>query len=231
MLFKLSNLNSNLALTPGQLCLLQVVSTDLSVDSRSMISRQSADSRLIVGRQSVERGIDYRPSIGRYFDDAPRPTIGHMSVIYRSTVGGISVNCRSNISRVLIQHVSPIAFFLNNDVINYCYHVMGQHVAVCVWSTFQLVLFYYQLLLKYCYSLNFRVMLCSRHLLFASINDLCHISSRQRLQFLRAFFLFFFNFISFAIPKYNSYNYYHKAYMHKLTTHLSTRAIPQLHTR
>ena len=43
-------------------------------------------------------------------------------------------------------------------------------------------------------------------------------------------FLFYF-FISFAIPKYNNYsnyNYYHKAYMHKLTTHLSTRAIPQL---
>ena len=38
-------------------------------------------------------------------------------------------------------------------------------------------------------------------------------------------------FISFAIPKYNNYNYYHKAYMHKRTTHLSTRAIPQLHTR
>ena len=35
-------------------------------------------------------------------------------------------------------------------------------------------------------------------------------------------------FISFAIPKYNNYNYYHKAYIHKLTTHLSTRAIPQL---
>ena len=40
--------------------------------------------------------------------------------------------------------------------------------------------------------------------------------------------LLFFIFISFAIPKYNNYSYYHKAYMHKRTTHLSTRAIPQL---
>ena len=85
------------------------------------------------GRQSVDSEIDYRPSIGRYFDDAPRLTIGHMSVIYRSTVGGISVNCRwyigelsvayrstvrgisvncrSNISCVLIYQVSPMAFF------------------------------------------------------------------------------------------------------------------------
>ena len=34
--------------------------------------------------------------------------------------------------------------------------------------------------------------------------------------------------ISFVIPKYNNYNYYLKAYMHKRTTHLSTRAIPQI---
>ena len=49
-----------------------------------------------------------------------------------------------------------------------------------------------------------------------------------------SFFFILFYSISFAIPKYdnyNNYNYYHKAYMHKLTTHLSTRAIPQLHTR
>ena len=37
--------------------------------------------------------------------------IGELSVVYRSTVGGISVNCRSNISRVLIYQVSPMAFF------------------------------------------------------------------------------------------------------------------------
>ena len=38
--------------------------------------------------------------------------IGELSVVYRWTVGGISVNCRSNISRVLIYQVSPMAFFL-----------------------------------------------------------------------------------------------------------------------
>ena len=87
----------------------------------------------MVGRWSVDSEIDYPLSIGQYFDDAPRLTIGHMSVIYRSTVGGISVNCRwyigelsvvyrsnvggisvnchSNITRVLIYQVSPMAFF------------------------------------------------------------------------------------------------------------------------
>ena len=48
-----------------------------------------------------------------------------LSVVYRSTVCDISVNCRSNISRVLIYKVSPMAFFLSKDVINYCYHAMG----------------------------------------------------------------------------------------------------------
>ena len=32
---------------------------------------------------------------------------------------------------------------------------------------------------------------------------------------------------SFVIPKYNNYDYYHKAYMHKRTRNLSTNAIPQ----
>ena len=83
-----------------------------SVDSWSTVGQQSVVSRSIVGRWSVDSEIDYRPSIGRYFDDAPRLTIGHvgdisvncrwyisqLSVVYRSTVGGISANCRSNIS-------------------------------------------------------------------------------------------------------------------------------------
>ena len=50
-------------------------------------------------------------------------------MVYRSTVGGISVNCRSNISGMLIYQVSPTAF-LSKDVINYCYHAMGEYVAV-----------------------------------------------------------------------------------------------------
>ena len=98
-----------------------------SVDSRSIVGLQSVDSRSIVSRSWDRLSAQYRSIFRR---DAPRSTIGHMWVTYRSTVGGISVNCRSNISRVLIQQVSPMAFFLNNDVINYCYHAMGEHVAV-----------------------------------------------------------------------------------------------------
>ena len=33
---------------------------------------------------------EYRPSIGRYFVDAPRPNIGHMSAVYQSTVGDMT---------------------------------------------------------------------------------------------------------------------------------------------
>ena len=47
-------------------------------------------------------------------------------MVYRSTVGGISVNCRSNISHVLIYQVSPMALFLSKDA----RHAMGEHVAV-----------------------------------------------------------------------------------------------------
>ena len=57
------------------------------------------------------------------------------------------------------------------------------------------------------------------------------IISLEALAVVTVLSLLLFNFISFAIPKYNNYNnynYYHKAYIHKLTTHLSTRAIPQL---
>ena len=47
---------------------------------------------------------EYRPSIGRYFVDAPlteyRSYVGGISVNCRSTVGGISVNYRSHISRM-----------------------------------------------------------------------------------------------------------------------------------
>ena len=63
-----------------------------------------------------------------------------MSVIYRVTVGCISVNCRwyigelsvvyrSTVVRilvVLIYQVSPMAFFLSKDA----RHAMGEHVAV-----------------------------------------------------------------------------------------------------
>ena len=76
--------------------------------------RQSVDSRSIVSRSWGRLSAEHRSIFRR-----------HTPTDYRSTVGGISVNCRSNISRVLIQQVSPMAFFLSNDVINYCYHAMG----------------------------------------------------------------------------------------------------------
>ena len=41
----------------------------------------------------VDRAINHRLSIGRYFIDAPQPNIGHMSVVYRSTVDDMSVSC------------------------------------------------------------------------------------------------------------------------------------------
>ena len=83
-------------------------SVDIAVDSGSTVGRQLVYSQSTVGRQSVDRGIDYRPSIGRYFDDAPRLTIGHMSVIYRSTVGGISVNCRWYIGELSVVYRSTV---------------------------------------------------------------------------------------------------------------------------
>ena len=71
----------------------------------------------------------YRSTVGGISVNCRR-YIGELSVVYRSTVGGISVNCRSNISRVLIYQVSPMAFFFRKDVIDYRYHAMGEHVVV-----------------------------------------------------------------------------------------------------
>ena len=51
--------------------------------------------------------------------------------------------------------------------------------------------------------------------------------AKYQKSFIIIIIILFFIFISFAIPQYNNYSYYHKAYMHKRTTHLSTRAIPQ----
>ena len=63
--------------------------------------------------------VIYRSTVGGISVNC-RWYIGELSVVYRSTVGGIAVNCRSNISRVVIYQVSPMAFFLSKDVINYC---------------------------------------------------------------------------------------------------------------
>ena len=75
------------------------MSTDIAVDIAADIA---VYSQSIVGQQSVDSEIDYRPSIGQYFGNAPRLTIGHMSVIYWSTVGDISVNCRWYISQLSV---------------------------------------------------------------------------------------------------------------------------------
>ena len=55
-----------------------------------------------------------------------------MSVICRSTVGGISVYCRWYIGQLSFEYQSCVnlsgesnGFFLSKDVINYCYHAMG----------------------------------------------------------------------------------------------------------
>ena len=55
--------------------------------------------------------VIYRSTVGGISVNC-RWYISQLSVVYRSTVGDISVNCRSNISRVLIYQVSPMAFFL-----------------------------------------------------------------------------------------------------------------------
>ena len=60
----------------------------MSVESWSIVGRVSVDIRSPVGRESNKLSTEYQ-----------------LSVIYRSTVGGISVNCR-----VLIYQVSPMAF-------------------------------------------------------------------------------------------------------------------------
>ena len=50
----------------------------------------------------------YRPSIGRYFVDAPRPNIGHMLAVYQSTVGDMWVNCRWHIGQLSVAYQSYV---------------------------------------------------------------------------------------------------------------------------
>ena len=63
--------------------------------------------------------------------------IGQLSVVYQSTVGGISVNYLWYIGQLSFKYQSCVnlsgesnGYFLSKDVINYCYHAMGEHVAV-----------------------------------------------------------------------------------------------------
>jgi len=76
----------------------------LAIDYRSTGDREVVDCRSIVGRPSINRAINHRPSIGRYFIYAPRPNIGHMSVVYRSTVGDMLVNCWWHIGQLSVAY-------------------------------------------------------------------------------------------------------------------------------
>ena len=74
------------------------------VDSQSIVDRyvgqQSVNTWLIVNccRQSGDSvlilGTSYWLSVGQYFIDASGSSISHVSVVYRSTVGDLSVNCQ-----------------------------------------------------------------------------------------------------------------------------------------
>ena len=86
-------------------CLLQVVSTDLSVDiavdSRSTLGRysgrQSVDSRSIVSRSWDRLSAEYRSIFRR-----------RTSTDYRSFVGDISVNCRWYIGQLSVEYQSCV---------------------------------------------------------------------------------------------------------------------------
>ena len=73
-----------------------------SIDSRLInIGRQSVDTQSIVSRQSVNN----QAIVGQYSDklSAECRSIFHrcISIEYRSTAGGISVDCQLNISHML----------------------------------------------------------------------------------------------------------------------------------
>ena len=70
-----------------------------------------------------------------------RSTVGGISVncwwYIGESVGGISVNCRWYIGQLSFEYQLCVnlsgesnGFFLSKDVINHCYHAMGEHVVV-----------------------------------------------------------------------------------------------------
>ena len=61
----------------------------------------SINSRPTVDRQSDKPSAEYRSGIGR-------PNIGHVSVVYRSTVGDMSVNCRWHIGQLSVAYQSCV---------------------------------------------------------------------------------------------------------------------------
>ena len=86
-----------------------------SVYSRLIVRRMSTENHRelveswsIVDRYSVDRAMNYRPSIGQYFINAPQTNIGHMSVVYKSTVGDISANCGWHIGQLSVDYQSYV---------------------------------------------------------------------------------------------------------------------------
>ena len=75
-------------------------------------NRESTDFRSSVDRLSTATSTDSRSTVGRLAVDiavdAPRPNIGHMSVVYRQTVGDMSVNCRWHIAQLSVAYRSTV---------------------------------------------------------------------------------------------------------------------------
>ena len=80
----------------------------LSIDYRPTGDREVVDCWSTVDWLSINRAINHRPSIGRYFIDAPQPNIGHMSVLYWSTVADMSVNWRWHIGQLSVAYQSCV---------------------------------------------------------------------------------------------------------------------------
>ena len=67
-----------------------------------------------IGRHSIDLAVASRSTVDRVSVDiavdAPRPNIGHMSVVYRSTVGDMSVNCRWHIDQLSVAYRSTVPY-------------------------------------------------------------------------------------------------------------------------
>ena len=67
-----------------------------------------------IGRHSIDLAVASRSTVDRVSVDiavdAPRPNIGHMSVVYRSTVGDMSVNCRWHIGQLSVAYRSTVPY-------------------------------------------------------------------------------------------------------------------------
>ena len=73
-----------------------------------------------IGRHSIDIAIANRSTVDRVAVDiavdAPRPHIGHMSVVYRPTVGDMSVNCRWHIGQLSVAYKSCVHMKRNEEL-------------------------------------------------------------------------------------------------------------------